>query len=382
MKDLDSYISKSKEYLQRREDRLLQIPQSEITSTLGAPAPEIDTPKDVLYPDLSNDEEKFYSFTGYTTDEFNHLLAITCQMLVFQGRGRKAKISEKDTLIILLHYIRRYPIIEEFATMLSITSSSLERLLERSIDALSDYLFRKLVQLPAETEELPLDPNFPEASLIVDATVQRINMPGMTFDERKPWYSGKHHFYCLKSQVVVNMKGIAIHVKTAVQGAVHDLEVFRSTLPEIETILRINGKKPQKVLADKGYISDIPILLTPHKGSNLTRAQMLENDRIAKHRIVIENFYGRLKSRYSIIGSKYRGAHDNYERIFKLCIALTNFEMIYCKHYLRKSDGDWYSRFRASELIEMKNRSIEKAEIRKEARLRRIARFGRPNESD
>ena len=309
---LETYADRAKQYLQSREDALVQIPESEIKDALGSEEYNIDTTADVLYPELASSEEKFYNFTGFTTSEFEHLLATTCQNLIFQGRGRKARVSEKDTLIILLHYLRRYPKMEEFSTVLGIHVSSMERLIDRSINALWEYMYRKLVSLPSIDTELPTDPNFPEASLIVDATVQQINIPGLTFEERKPWFSGKHLIYCLKSQVTVNMKGIAVHVISGIKGAVHDLEVFRTTLPEIEAILKTHPKMPQKVLADKGYVSDIPCLITPHKGANLTRTQKVFNDRISKHRIVVENFYGRLKSRYAIIGGMYLGTHSNF----------------------------------------------------------------------
>ena len=380
--DLDRYAAQCREFMERRSRKLAEIPESEVKEALGNEEYLPESVEDVLYPALSESEEGFYNFTGFTTEEFQHLLGITCQQLIFQGRGRKQKISEKDTLIVLLQYLRRYPRIEDYAHSLKIHPSSLERLIDKSITALSDYLYRKLVSLPSVNEALPLDPNFPEASLVVDATVQQINTPALSFDERKAWFSGKHFMYCLKSQVTVNMKGIAVHAEAGIPGATHDLEVLRSTKDDLENILRSSPKMPQKILADKGYVSDLPFLITPHKGNNLTRAQKLDNDRISKHRIIIENYYGRLKSRYAIIGSKYRGGHEGYEKIFKLCVSLINFEMYYLKHYLRKQDGDWYSRFRASELIAMKNRSVEKAEIRKEARLRRAARFGRNDESD
>ena len=136
-----------------------------------------------------------------------------------------------------------------------------------------------------------------------------------------------------------------LHVQAGYEGARHDLEIFRSTIPDIRIIMEAHPRMPQKVLGDKGYqCHDIDFLLTPHKGSidNLSRQQLQFNDRIGKSRIIIENFFGRLKSKFAIIGSKFRGDHKNYENIFTLCCALVNFEIRECGHGLRKEDGDFY----------------------------------------
>ena len=375
----DRYQQSVKDYMDSRLSRLSELTEEEVQRVLGSETEQyqVDTCPDVIFDDLSESEAKFYNFTGFTVDEFEHLRQITCQALLFKGRGRKAKISERDTLIILLHYLRRYPKLEEFADNLSISVSSLERLINKSIDATADLLFRKMVTNPSLHNELPIDHEFPEASLVVDATVQQINMPGMTFAERKPWFSGKHGVYCLKSQVIVNMDGVAMHVISGIQGSVHDLEVFRMSLPEVQNLLEIHKNRPQKVLADKGYVSEIDILLTPHKGTrtNLTRSQLLENDRISKHRVIVENFYGRLKARYSIIGDKYRNSLDGYEQTFKLCVALVNFEMLFLKHPLRKKDGDIYARFKAQDLIDMQAKAEKRSAKRKEEREMRAARY-------
>lgn len=48
---------------------------------------------------------------------------------------------------------------------------------------------------------------------------------------------------------------------------------------------------------------------------------------IASVRIKVENYYGRMKSKFCIMSAKWRGNSGGYSVFFKLCMALTNFEI-------------------------------------------------------
>ena len=45
--------------------------------------------------------------------------------------------------------------------------------------------------------------NFSETSHIKDASVTVANLPVGTHNKPKPWFSGKHHLYCLKSKISI-----------------------------------------------------------------------------------------------------------------------------------------------------------------------------------
>ena len=93
---------------------------------------------------------------------------------------------------------------------------------------------------------------------------------------------------------------------------------------------------------------------------------MLFNNRLGKVRIIVENFFGRLKMRYDIMKSRYRGDHDIYECYFKICAALVNFEIVMLGHPLRNDDSDFYQKFMAKkkdELLFYKNKTNEKKKI-------------------
>ena len=89
-------------------------------------------------------------------------------------------------------------------------------------------------------------------------------------------------------------------------------------MEEWHRIAILRPKTPQKVLADKGYqANDVPELVTSIKGppDKLSRKDNAFNERIGKTRIVVENFFGRLKNRYTIIGSVYRHSHEHSQTL-------------------------------------------------------------------
>ena len=94
---------------------------------------------------------------------------------------------------------------------------------------------------------------------VIDCTVVQIRRPGVGFDEAKLWFSGKHHIYCVKKEVVVNSRtGTAAFVSTGRPGSVHDVTVMRG---DSEAINRLVGRST--LLGDKGYRggeSSVPFL--------------------------------------------------------------------------------------------------------------------------
>lgn len=377
---MQEYADRNRRFLEERRAAIEQVTEAEVAAARGteaAPAVVAETPA-VLYEFYCSDPEMFYTEIGFSIDEFDHLFTLSADCFIFKGKGRKPQIAQKDILIILLHFFRRYPRLEEMASALGMTASKLSKILDKAIQAAHERYVPLFITRPAETIDLPSDPNVPECGYIVDATVQRIQVPTGTFEQKKKWFSGKHGFYCLKSQVITDMKGAAIMVNSGYLGAIHDMNIFRETLEAWHHIAVLHPNTPAKILADKGYqANDIDALVTPIKGSpdKLSRQENAFNERIGKSRIVVENFFGRVKNRYAIIGSVFRHSQEQYSKIFELCCALTNFEIRLCGHGLRREDGDWYGKFYTSDIEAMRNRAQDEQDKRRRARERRMERI-------
>jgi hypothetical protein len=124
--------------------------------------------------------------------------------------------------------------------------------------------------------------------LVVHATVQKRGRPAASFEEAQRYFSGKHWIYCLKSQVVTNRQGLALHVVAGVPGSVHDLALFGSTVTELDELVASKPNELTKSLADKGYIgftdSQILQFMTSYKRPRngvLSQAQLAANKKLS-----------------------------------------------------------------------------------------------------
>ncbi|KAF0710588.1 hypothetical protein AaE_012461 [Aphanomyces astaci] len=96
------------------------------------------------------------------------------------------------------------------------------------------------------------------------------------------------------------------------------------------------------ILADKGYQGLHRNLraITPTKrpaGGVLTVSEMDVNDKIASDRVIIENFFGRLKTLWSVVGDTFKWKRDNYDIYVQSCVAFTNVHIRFMP--LRAEDG-------------------------------------------
>jgi hypothetical protein len=93
-------------------------------------------------------------------------------------------------------------------------------------------------------------------------------------------------------------------------------------------------------MLDKGYVgieTDLRAVLPKKRKRgelNQNPNEVQRNESIASVRILVENYYGRMKGKFRVMSSKWRSDAGNYNTIFGLCIALTNFEIL--KRPLRK----------------------------------------------
>lgn len=334
--------------------------------------------KNEIYDYFSNDEEEFYNFTGFTIDEFGELFNLVEVVLSRPLRGRKPKYSIKDQFLILLHYLRYYPRLEGLKTIFHLEPSTMENLLIRNLQAICPKLVNEFITTQAQEYEIVADDDFPSCGYIVDATVQQINQPSLEWEESSKYFSGKHSMYCLKSQVIVTLKGLAVHVATGYKGSIHDKAIFDETIDDFyNSVICFHEGEPDQIMADKGYQDGhSQYIISPIKGSyyTLSPEDLQYNEKLSKIRIIVENFFGRLKCRYKIIGSKFRGAHTHYELIFKTCCALVNFEIL-SGHPLREEDHSFFMRHRANirKMIEdEKNQRKLRIKSQKKKRMKRF----------
>ena len=383
---INSYTKKIEDYLKMREEKYCRLPETFCNDKVQQfEEKEEDSDHCPLYDYLKNDQSAFITMTGFSIANFDRLYAHSDDIFEFKGRGRKPPVQGKDVLILLLNYLKRYPKLEEMSLFFEIKVSTLSAILQRAINAASEQYYKLYVEDRPTRDPLPVNPAYPEVSYLLDVTVQPINTPICEFNDIKVWFSGKHHRYVIKSQVITNVNGVALLVHSGIQGSIHDMKLFEKTKEEVEQMMMKHPRDKNEypnlkeneqyglILADKGYISQIPYIATPIKKpkDELTTADYKYNAKVSAVRIKIENFFGRLKRRYCIMDAKYRGNRESYESIFKLCAALVNYEILYCKSPLVKQDQISYLQGEAQLITETetiatkkKNEKLRKKQIR------------------
>jgi hypothetical protein len=140
-----------------------------------------------------------------------------------------------------------------------------------------------------------------------------------------------------------------MHVVAGVPGSTHDLALFRDTSERLaQLIAQKPHQQPRAILADKGYIGFIPTdrarlhLLTPHKKpyqGSLTAVDTRENATVSSQRVVVENFFGRLSTKFHIMVRRWGFDDEYYPIIFEICCALVNFDIQHGSGG-RLTDGD------------------------------------------
>ena len=159
----------------------------------------------------------------------------------------------------------------------------------------------------------------------------------------------------MKSQVICNTKGLAVDIVTGISGSVHDMIIFHENYSDFKKrILDIHSHAGPKILADKGYQSHEyeNILITPTKGNpmGLTPEKNEMNAKISSVRVLVENYFWRLKNKFEIMSSRFRNERESYKIFFKICCSLVNFDIKECGNVLRAEDGEHYIRLMTQQI--------------------------------
>ena len=199
-----------------------------------------------------------------------------------------------------------------------------------------------------------------------------------TFTSAKELYSVKHGDYGIKYQFVHNRDGKLVLLSPAVPAATSDIDLYGSEYPNLRDLY--HEQPNHSVLADKGYQGASrygTTVLTPTKSApanSVPRVVDVQLDQsITKHRVICENYYGRLKKKYRILQSHYRGDIDSHFLHLRNCINLVNFSINY--EPLRQDEGtrllQIYNRQRKSGLAKREriNTRRKQAYQRKKRRL-------------
>ena len=186
------------------------------------------------------------------------------------------------------------------------------------------------------------DSFFPHVVLLINNHTSHVYRLKGSFGEAKIYWDGHHKVYELKSEVGVMAS--TLHYCQFVQifnvGSVSDYAEIKDHHP---TYLPYLLKTPEEIhhlqgdlqnwywstCEDCAYISpkeDTPDFkrLVSKKGRNLSLADLTFNEQVAKFRVSIEQFFGRVVQKWAVPRNIYRWDHKHFQMDFENFCMLTN----------------------------------------------------------
>jgi len=295
------------------------------------------------YLRLSRKPALFRSFTGYTVKEFNRLyVLLEGQYRDYErrrldrkdrvnvvGQGRDFKLDLEDRVLMLLVYHRLYITYTLAEFMFDLDQSNVCR----NIRHLT-RLVKKCIPLPQKVHKRvrklrtieEVEEYFPEFKAIVDGTEQEIPRP-KNKRRRKSHYSGKKKKHTVKTQLLVNKKGVILHKTRYEPGSTHDYGLWKKTHPKVPPNVTMD--------ADLGYFGiqkDFPHLKThlpikKRKGEKLSKKARKHNRKLSRERVIVEHVIGKVK-KYKIIGQEFRNRLRHYNDSMDVVTGLVDFKVM------------------------------------------------------
>ncbi|KAH7832376.1 putative DDE superfamily endonuclease [Monocercomonoides exilis] len=287
--------------------------------------------------------------TGFTKSEFDLLVRLV-QPEIYPHPGKRRVIEKlDDQLFLLLNFFHFGS-----PTVSHLITSPFLKTQDATIRLIHSFL--QSVKVSLSDVFLTFRPDrirgMEEVALVLDCTVLPVNKTGKEFNCGSDCFSGKHKIYCVKVEVGVNPKtGTASTVSKVHGGAVHDYVVFREHYSQFAA--RLDGGK---IMADSAYIgakSELGAIITKPVGT----------PELAAHREIVERFFGRLKTLFTIFRRPWPLKISSIAEYFYVAFCLTNYHIL--QNPLSEEDFEANQLF-LSDLITKAEQKRQKKELANE----------------
>ena len=273
---------------------------------------------------LFNDENTLFERIGIDRGVFLDCLAFV-RDVAWETRGRQSVVrTNREKLFFLMTFLARgIDVLEIIVAPFIRTRNHVLVPVKNIARVFAPILTAGMVRFFNE-----VDPDVPQPALVVDCTVCQIRKPALDFDDAKRYFSGKHHLYCLKKEVCVNIRsGTAALVAKSFPGSVPDITILRSHAGEVNAMLQ-----GRSMLADLGYRGaehDVPTIIVCDQDQAENRAK----------RVLVECFFGRLKRLWSVFSTTWVLSENEFDLFFDLACGFTNIDVLH--RPLREVDRDF-----------------------------------------
>jgi DDE superfamily endonuclease len=311
--------------------------------------PTLDDEQDILTGKITTSfraNNQFLEFTGFSEGAITNIVELATPLTMqARTRGPLPKSSVSDMIICYLLQYRVDLTAAQRAKIVNLPegrySSNVDRIRPILRAALKER-WSLLIPRPASD----VNRHYAYAGLLVDATTIECFRPEGRFEEAKHYYDGKNHIYGLKTEVAVTAASPHFYLSSSPHrpASVHDYTIHKSwyqhyldylrKLPEERNV--IVDPQPNEdfwaLVLDRAYIgphTDTPHLrrITPVKNP-LTVAQRTTNSNVDEDRVPIEQFFGRLGSKFVVYRKIYKFDHRHFDADFEIACLLTNEDVL------------------------------------------------------
>lgn len=273
--------------------------------------------------------ENWVEVIGFTEEEFDALSQLLLQEPHIQPGPPAAIRNTEDQLFLTLAYLRAGTLdLIRFLLGNRVRSDS------TIFNTIKRFIHRVL---PLARQQLLIFRNedsgtIPHVSAAVDCTKIPCRRPTTSFRVGTTYFSGHRHMYCFNVNVVVNVRsGTAIDVSRFYPGSVHDLTVFRDHVRTFEQ--KLGGSA---IVADAGFVG-------ARDRHNIVIADRHAPEPIRLCRLIVENFFGRLKTICRIFRLPWPIGAASFDEFFQFACCVTNFHILH--NPLRQADVDMNERY-------------------------------------
>jgi len=298
----------------------------------------------LTYEKLSRTPRLFRTFTGFTCEEFDRIYAQLEKKYPKHeqkrlrkknrkraiGAGRKFKLPLKERMLMLLFYYRLYTNLALAGFLFDLNLSNVSRnitMMEPLIKTcipIPEKITKQTQRIHDMDELLTL---YPELKAFIDATEQEIPRP-KNKRRRKNYYSGKKKKHTVKTQIMVNKKGLILHKTKHRNGKIHDYELFKKTgPPPVPPDIEIGVDKGyQGIEKDYPHLK-VKIPVKKKKNQELSKQDKRRNKKLSKERVIVEHTISRMK-KFRIMNEEFRNQLKRYDRMTSIVCGLVNFTVL------------------------------------------------------
>ena len=310
------------------------------------------------------------TMTNFTESEFDYIwtrMNTHVQSTWNVGRGRKSKHQPKDVLFMTLTVLKHPSTWQMSGLMFDMKGPTFQKLIMGYLEIIGPELYKFAVTrmnskytMKKEMLEGQVFSTFDFCRYATDVTFQQTNRPSGNMREGKLYFSGKHKLYGYKTEMSVIPRGYAIGCSKHRPGSISDIDIFYdnldfhesseakgSDMAELDDDGELNNTYPNQwgILGDKGYKGGTRHIRMIHPdkkpiNGTLTADEKVFNEELSSDRIIVENYFGRLSSLWTVMSNKYKWNEDRYDLVFRTCVALTNIHVKF--NPLRDSDQSFY----------------------------------------